>query len=290
MTRGKRPPTAWRRLAVKCYHGSEDNMANTVKAIKAQIKGKCMGRPKKYIARWAAAFQNKGTVEDGGHKGRHRMLDDAQAEAAADIFCQGYKQKGASITLHYLSVQEGISKSIKLQQIQQETGACDRTILRSMKRVLPTLCMRTQRFSQTLSTSQRKEPLRVSKIMVKKTRSFFKRIIWIDAAKFYIDTGPPRRVWVDSGRHNLLDLVDGRAPGKRGQHVCLAYYRAVSEDLGPVHIQLTSGTKGCNGRHLKSFKVHLKSVDAPGVPESIFFNDACKTSMLSVLKHPPHSR
>jgi hypothetical protein len=165
LTRGKRPPTAWRRLAVKCYHSSEDNMANAVKAFKAQIKGKCMGRPEKYIARWAAAFQNKGTVEDGGHKGRQRKLDDAQAKAAAETFCQGYKQKGSSITLHYLSIREGISKSTKLQQIQQETGACDRTILRSMKRVLPTLCMRTERFSQSLSTTAIR-PLNLSDIGV----------------------------------------------------------------------------------------------------------------------------
>lgn len=243
-------------------------MADAVKAFKAEAEGRCMARPEKFIARWAKAFHSNGTVEDGGHKGRHTMLDIAQAKAAADIFCQGYKQKGSSVTLHYLSIREGISKSPQLQHIQRETGASDRTILRSMKRVLPTLCMRTERFSQTLSASQKKERLRVSKIMVKKTRSYFKRTIWIDAAKFYIDTGPSRRVWVDSGRHNLLDLEDGRAPGKRGHKVCLAYYGAVSEDLGPVHIQLTSGTKGYKGRHLKPFKVPFIAVAAPEVPES----------------------
>jgi hypothetical protein len=234
-------------------------MVDAVKAFRAATGAKCMARPQRFIAKWAGAMERSGRLDDAARSGRPQKLNDDQALDAAESSCGGFQQMGSSTTLHYLSVQEGISRSKKLQQIQRETGASNRTMLDSMKRVLPTLCMRTQRFSQSLSDGQKKERLRVSKLLVKKSRSYFKKVIWTDAAKFYIDTGPCKRVWVDRGRHNLLDLVDDRAPGKRQKQVCLAYYAAVSEDLGPLHIQLTSGTKGYNGRHLKSFKVTYKT-------------------------------
>jgi hypothetical protein len=108
----------------------------------------CMARPEKIIFRWATAFQSKGMLADGGHKGRHRLLDHAQAKAAADIFRNGYKQNGSSTTLPYLSIRECISTSPELQQIQWETGASNRTILRSIKRISPKLRMRTGRSLQ----------------------------------------------------------------------------------------------------------------------------------------------
>lgn len=98
-------------------------MSEAVKMFREHVGEECMARPEYFIARWAEALQTTHALFDGHRKGRPRLLGDAEAKAAADLFCKGYKQKGSSNILHYVSLREGISKCPKLRELQERTGA-----------------------------------------------------------------------------------------------------------------------------------------------------------------------
>lgn len=282
----ERPPLDWRYLAVLCFHETQGKMSKAARLFKERTGHQCMQRPEGFIARWIKATKElRPLARDAHRSGRTCKLSEEEAVKAADILLAGFQQKGSNQRLQYTSIKQALAKDAALKEIQQSKGVCARTMMRSMKRVRPALCQRTERFSQPLSEAQKTARFLASKKLIKQPRHYFQRTIWIDAAKFYVDLGKARKVWVDGSQpQRNLEPRDSRAKGKRAVLICLAYYAAVNAELGPVYIKLTSGTKGYKGCQLKDFKVVIylyngqgpiyesdKSVQGMALPNSCFF-------------------
>ena len=186
--------------------------------------------------------------------GRPKKLSDEQALKAAKLFAKGYKQLGTGLTLHFTSTRHATSKSPELHKICKEAGVSPRQLFDRMRQAMPTLKKRSMTFIQPLDQKLKEERVR----LLRQNCSYFDRIIWIDAAKSCISLDKHQGVWVNVEWHNKLITEDRRAPGKRGQKICLAYYAAVNHVLGPVWIGLTTGTKGCKKTALKTYRVSLK--------------------------------
>jgi len=184
-------------------------------------------------------------------------MSDEEAKPAAETFSNGYLQNNSNKVLGFRSVAEAVRKCEQLADLQKATGVSSRTLLDNMRRVMPRLKRRKEQHSLPLSAQQMEARLLDSIWWLEKcqSRSYMKRFIWLDAAKFWVDLGDPQHVWVDLDKANIFSLVDSRAKGKRGKQICLAYYCAFSKDLGPIWIGLTSGTKGYTGKHLKVLEV-----------------------------------
>jgi hypothetical protein len=248
MPKRSAPPLQWRHLAIECFYESRGKMSEAVKLFKIKTEHKCMSRPSSFIARWVrASKQNRPLNKDAPRPGRPWKLIDGLAVKAAESLCQ---------QLQFSSVKEAIAESTVLRVIQQGTGATAQTMMNNMRRVKPSLCQRMEHFYQPLSDIQKDRRLRACRLLTKQPRHYFRRILFIDAAKFWVTLGKGRKVWIDRQQpKTLLSPKDSRANGKKGQPICLAYYAAVNEELGPVYIKLTSGTRGYKGSQLKDHKV-----------------------------------
>lgn len=88
--------------------------------------------------------------------------------------------------MHFTFIREGVLKSLVLNLISKVTGVSNKTILRSVKRVRPTVCQRMERFHQPLSTAQEAARVRAWRQLVKQPRHYFRRVLRIDAAKFWV--------------------------------------------------------------------------------------------------------
>lgn len=257
MAQRERPPHEWRHLAVECFYACQERMCDAVRLFRQKTGNKCMTRPEAFITRWVTASKKGRSLhKDAPRSGRPCTVNDTLANLAADRLTDGFQQNASKQRLQYTSIREALSKDAVLKQLQQIKGVHDKTMIRSMKRVRPALCQRVEKFHQPLSDTQMSARFLASKKMIRKPRHYLRRTIWLDAAKFWVDLGKGRKVWVDRSKpQSNLEPVDTRAKGKRGPIICLAYYAAVNEELGPVYIKLTSGTRGYKGNLLKSFTV-----------------------------------
>ena len=255
----KLPPIKWRHEAYTCYLESGGKLNKAAQLFGERLDYKCMARPEGFIKRWAQAGKEMRPWDKiAPGRGRHRLLNEADEANAVKALVTGFKQRGSNQRKQFTSIGQACMKSPVLQEIQRRTGATNRTMLNSMKRSSKTLCRRTEDLHQPLSDSQRNKRFLASRKLIQKNRHYFRRTIWIDAAKFWVDV-ESKQVWTDgSVPKDVLRLPDPRAKGKRGNVVCLAYYAAVNEELGPVHIKLTSGTKGYT--KLKTFTVSSQAV------------------------------
>lgn len=257
--RGTRAPVFFRRLAVSCFDHRNGNIRWATKDFKARAGNDCVKRPREFVRRWSKAVKQRSNFEEQHRSGRPRKLPDEAARTASQLFAAGFRQVGSGNVCHYSSIAQALALCPGLRDIKREAGVSDYTLIESMKRANPVLQKRRQETTQPMSAALKQRRLRVAKELDKKPRSYFKRIFWIDAAKLWIHVAGNRQVFVDvtSGPPPLLH--DPRAPGKRSSKVALAYYAAVNEMLGPVHLELTSGTLGYSGKKLKEAKVLSRS-------------------------------
>ena len=254
-----RTPEQWRNFAVKCWHKSDEQIAVAVQLWENVLPGQ-LTRVSEYILRWAMAFEERSDLKDQPRSGRDSTLSEADAKRAADLFVKGFKQEGTGLILHFTSIQHAIRKSPELKKILDDSEITAAQLLVRMKKANPSLRKRKIRFLQPMSEGLLQERLKICRALVRKPRWFFDRVIWIDAAKFWVSIDPVTKCWVDISLNNDMQVNDTRAPGKRGQSICLAYYAAVNQAMGPVWIGLTSGTKGYEGAKFKPRKVRFYKI------------------------------
>ena len=137
---GKPPPPGSRRLAaVKCIYRTNGNMKEAIALLRATLGSQCPPEPGAFITRWQKALEEQGHLQDAPRSGQPRKLSDEDAERAAEILSAGYRQKGSDKVLRFTSVAAASSKSPELAAIQRGAGASNKTMMRDMKRVKPSL-------------------------------------------------------------------------------------------------------------------------------------------------------
>ena len=183
-------------------------------------------KPRRFVERWTAIYRERG-IHKPHRPRRPKKLSDEQALKAAKLFAKGYKQLGSGLTLHFTSMRQATSKNPELQKICTEAGVSPRQLFDRMRQAMPTLKKRSMTFIQPLGQKLKEDRVRVCKRLLRQNRNYFDRMIWIDAAKFWVSLDKHQSVWVNVEWDNKLITEDRRAPGKRGQKICLAYYAII---------------------------------------------------------------
>ena len=249
-----RKDTEMRASAVECMHACRNHLGEATKMFEAKWGKGAVTRPARFIKRWAAAFKINRSLADKRRSGRPRKIPEQHAKAMVQNFVAGFQPQGSTNRLGFSSIAQGVRLSQLLGKYKEDLGVSNRTMMRSMRRARPSLKRRKEETSQPFTAEQMLRRLMDSKQLVSMPRHYFRRIVWIDAAKIWVHLDS-KYVWVDTLARRRAGVLDKRAAGKRGEQVCLAYYLAVNYHLGTVHFELTAGTKGSGIKSVRAEKV-----------------------------------
>jgi hypothetical protein len=146
----------------------------------------------------------------------------------------------------YRSVREGCLENEVLRQAILAHDVEPQHLLKRMRQVRPDLERRKLTIRKPLINTRHnagEERLRDAAFLLVQPMSYFKRIVWLDAASFHVMPDGKVEVWASADRHDLqrTDVHLGIAPNKR---VSIKYYAAVNWLKGPVAIVFVTGTTG----------------------------------------------
>ena len=185
---------------------------------------------------WTATYRERGNHKP--YRGRPKSLSDEPALSAAKLFANVDKQLETRLMLHFTSIRHANSKSSRLllcarridmkcsselQKNVREAVASPSQLSDRTMQAMPTLGKRSMTFVQPLGQQQKEDRMRICKRLLRQNHSYFDRIICIDESEFWTSLDKHRSVRVieEWEKPQLRSL--GRAPGKRGQKICLAY-------------------------------------------------------------------
>ena len=238
---------------VEC-HG---NKKAAVRLFKDKLGSKCPAKPKRFIDQWDTRVRSGKGCENLKAPGPKRKISPEIASKAAAIFLAGFKQRGSGQQLYFESLNQALrlsSRRNELRDILRDHQICTKTLWRAIRRAAPKMTTRSLTFYKKFTAVQMNTRLRVCRFFLKmrnvEMQNYLRTVVWIDAAKIWVHVPKNQQVWVDSGSlkdDDSLLIPDERAPGKRGDKICLAYYAAVNHEIGPVYFKLTTGTVGVKG-------------------------------------------
>lgn len=246
--RGKNATEPMRLYAFAAMSQSNGNLKKASEAYNAWSAKQGypkMLRVRRFLTKWHKRYLETGTVQAIKPKGRTRIVKASDAKRASEILAAGSEKEKSGKQQHFGTLREGLQESEELRQIRNRYKVSDLTFMRAMQAQNPKLKQRVQETVQPYPEQVKIDRLKAAKFLKRQPKHFFKRILWIDAAKVYCRIDNKRKVWVDitTTPHPPV-LFDKKAAGKRCKTFVLAYYAAVNSELGPVHICLTSGCQG----------------------------------------------
>lgn len=250
------PPTVTeiRNFAANCYEAASFSQPAAAALFNQRYSG-AIARPGRFCKKWHEQRKRTGSVNNRPGQGRKRKVSAEDAKQAAFIFRQGTAHGRPAD--NFASVKEACAESDDFNKIRLRSAnggplPCDRTMLRAMRRALPTLATRTLRYKPPLSSKNRKWRLSTAKKNLQRMHdnpTYFDRVVWVDSKTIWSTPPKHRTVWVDTAMLQPGDLVvtsQGLTSSgkKKAPRVRLEYYACVNSILGPIDMCFVTGTTG----------------------------------------------
>lgn len=264
-------PLLWRIAAVQAYFSAIAFVSIHTKAelwplvtclFLALIPGHDVVDVKGFATRWKDRFLATGTVYDLSREGRHPILPDATAKECVRQLLDGYditiekntyEKVGGKKKLtgrvdkvvhrYYTSIRDAVRRNEYIREVLDTYGISECTFWRRLQHVAPGL--RRRHLHPKKGLSQKNKEARVSFCKSLKTMSrekmlhYLSRCFFIDSKTFYIC---PSSMWVYAPPGVDMTVVDERLPNSRFATKKIVYYAVVNPILGPVYIELVTGT------------------------------------------------
>jgi len=202
---------------------------------------------KSQIKRVADMFLQYGSVKDRPRCGRPPTVPDEFAEDCAVAFMAGYCTEDGQ-HMWYTSVREACMQNNVLKRACLDFNVSPRQLLARMRQVRPDLQRRKVTVRKPLTNRRHNAAaarLRDATVLLAQPWSYFKRIMWLDAASFFVIPDGKVEVWASSAASNLqrTDVHLGVAAKDR---IHIKYYAMVNALVGAVAIVFITGTTGVN--------------------------------------------
>lgn len=226
-----------RACAIKCVHlqGNDGNTPSQAAVTLFSESYPQQVRADKFVARWWKNFRENHALLAPASGGRSQKVSPSAAKAASTAFKKGFNPRRR--TAKYTSIESALRTNAKMKKIQKESGnVSPRVLLAAMLRFDPDLVKKAIRLRPRLEPQHLAERLAHCKKMKRHPKSYFQRLFFADAKKFYI-VGPGGSVWCSAKEGDIIVECDGYS----GKQICLFYYAVISW-WGPVELVFVSGT------------------------------------------------
>lgn len=244
---------AMRAYAASCYATSASPAAAA--ALFMQRYGSdAPARPARFCKKWGERWAASLSVYDAPRPGRPTKVSAEDAAAASRALKAGRASGGA--LPGYSSLAEAINGNATLKRILTKARCSARTLLRRMKQVDTNLAYKPVSFRPPLSAVNKQKRLAIARQHLRRWHeepTYFRRVVFLDAAKIKLMSPAAARIWCDSKQPSSERVVTHPAmtsSGQRGKGIKLEYYAAVNTEVGPVDLIWCSTSSGSN----KQFK------------------------------------
>lgn len=227
--------------AVECVRAKKLKAGGSTKPSKAAVKlfkakYPSEKRPDRFIERAWSNYQKHHTVLVPASTGRTPKVSTQDALEAAAAFKKGSNPRCR--TAKYGSIEEALRVNPKMKKIAKKCkNISPRRMLAAMKKADSDLRKTKIRVRPRLEAHHLEERLCYCRRMKRMPQTYFKRIFWGDAKKFWI-TGPGGAVWSSAEEGDLVVECEGY----EGTEICLFYYALVNWLVGAVELVYVSGT------------------------------------------------
>lgn len=248
------PLLAMRTYAASCYATSESPAAAAA-LLKERYGTGAPARPARFCKKWGERMAAAHTVHDAARPGRPTKVS-AQAAATASSALKAGSGGGGAVE-GYRSLAAALHANPTLKRVVCTAQCSPRTLLRRMRQVDPSLVKRRLSFRPPLSLVNRQKRLAIAKQHLQRWHNqptYFRRVMWLDAAKIKLLGRAATSVWCDANQSSSERVVTHPALSSRGQAskcIRLEYYAAVNTETGAIALIWCSTSTGSD----KQFKV-----------------------------------
>jgi hypothetical protein len=228
---------------------------------------------------------------------KHKLTDEHVQTLVGELL--GWRKAG--LTAPYPSIKRFCYDNPVAKRICYEAGVGEKTILRRLKAVVPSLGHADLRVKAKLSAQQKQRRMQACRRLLRVPNKDLEWVVWVDAKTLFVNI-THRHGWIDKATANHEDLVlEHNLAGKRSSRtIQLKYYAAVNAKVGTVSLYYITGTTGLKAkRDGLHFKVRHSAPDynhprPPSIPGLIASNQDGSLCFLQPLslpwadaEHPP---
>lgn len=255
--------------------------------------------PEKMIRKWGKQLKKKGHVNPAhSSAGRNPKLSDEHVQTLVGELL-GWRKAG--LTAPYPSIKRFCYDNPVAKKICNEAGVGEKTILRRLKAVVPSLGHARLRVKGKLTAKQKQQRVKACRRLLRVPMKDLEWVVWVDAKTLYVNI-THRHGWIDKATANHEELVlEHKLAGKRSSKtIQLKYYAAVNAKVGTVSLIFITGTTGLKANSGPvHFKVRQSAIiynhpRSPTIPSLIAGSEDCSLCSLQPFaiprgdaNHPP---
>lgn len=232
--------------AVECwwaYRDVEDaekriRLASNLMVKNLKMKN-CPPKRARHIRTWVENLEKYGTLSTRRAPGAQIKLPKSAVKRAIELLYEGWESEGRQLA--YTSINEALQHSPDLAAILTEHKIKPDTLLRRMRKLLPSVKKRLLFLKRQLTPEQQQARLDAVKRLLKHWPvERLDHVMWVDATTIILK---PRgiKVYLPPGSRALV-FSDDRLQRHSSNIRKLKFYICVNAILGPVALVFTSGT------------------------------------------------